>query len=370
MPGFTGRKKYRIIRNNNHIYIVLEISIKKCFRKNNVLTIRQYMVLSQVQYVTTMSVEVHVRSRLGLSPDPEWDPVLVLFYHIHNDWPADNSGWDKTNERSGLIAMDINRCKNLVSPVKSKGKSPVKKSPVKNQSPGKKSPSKPHSRLAESSPMKNFLASSFRSHTNSFDNTAITTDNDKTHPFLEHCGVSENLELTYVENESDLFNELIKLVRQVDPDILVGYELEMSSWGYLRDRAAYLGINLIGQIGRIPSASPKRATPTSRDDYQYRHTSEFHVIGRIVLNLWRIFKHEVCIIIMIYTCTCTCTMYVYVYNYVYVSVYVHTCIHVCMYMCICLLAYYVHVGTCIYVQCKYMYVCMYMYICMYVQIFM
>lgn len=37
-----------------------------------------------------------------------------------------------------------------------------------------------------------------------------------------------------------------------DPDILVGYEVQMHSWGYLLQRAAVLGLDLCQQLSRIP----------------------------------------------------------------------------------------------------------------------
>ncbi len=37
-----------------------------------------------------------------------------------------------------------------------------------------------------------------------------------------------------------------------DPDFLVGYELQMLSWGYLIQRAAQLNMDLCPQLARIP----------------------------------------------------------------------------------------------------------------------
>lgn len=37
-----------------------------------------------------------------------------------------------------------------------------------------------------------------------------------------------------------------------DPDILVGYEVQMHSWGYLLQRAAALGVDLCQQLSRVP----------------------------------------------------------------------------------------------------------------------
>lgn len=37
-----------------------------------------------------------------------------------------------------------------------------------------------------------------------------------------------------------------------DPDILLGYEVQMHSWGYLLQRAAALGVDLCQMISRVP----------------------------------------------------------------------------------------------------------------------
>lgn len=56
-------------------------------------------------------------------------------------------------------------------------------------------------------------------------------------------------------SELALLQALVQLVAEEDPDILIGYEVVMSSWGYLVDRAASLNVNLIGEISRICSKS-------------------------------------------------------------------------------------------------------------------
>ena len=72
----------------------------------------------QVQYLTSMSVELHMHSRGSLRPDPEFDPVLAIFYYIHNDWPAAGGGG---NSHLGVIAMDnVDACSFVASPQKAK----------------------------------------------------------------------------------------------------------------------------------------------------------------------------------------------------------------------------------------------------------
>lgn len=233
---------------------------------------------TQVQFITTMSVEIHIRSRHGLKPDPEWDPVLVVFYHIHNDWSTD--GWH-SDSKVGVIAIDLNSGSvDIASPAKRK--SPNPSTPVK-QSPNKHTPVK-QSPLKVQSPAKRLLGQSSGQCGDD-----IVADDDVTRPYLNHCGLSPNIEVTYVQSEKCLFDELVELVRQYDPDILLAYNMERESWGYLIDRSRFLSINLIDMLGRIPSNRSKE-----RNIKNPNHIADTYVIGRIILNLWRIVKNEVC----------------------------------------------------------------------------
>jgi DNA polymerase elongation subunit (family B) len=45
------------------------------------------------------------------------------------------------------------------------------------------------------------------------------------------------MDITQVQQEQDLIWALVDKVRHYDPDLLVGYELHNSSWGYLIERA-------------------------------------------------------------------------------------------------------------------------------------
>ena len=78
-----------------------------------------------------------------------------------------------------------------------------------------------------------------------------------------------------------------------DPDILVGYEIQMLSWGYILQRASALSYNLTQDISRVPSFKQSSHHTAERDEWGADHHSEIHIAGRIVLNLWRILRHEV-----------------------------------------------------------------------------
>ena len=58
----------------------------------------------------------------------------------------------------------------------------------------------------------------------------------------------------FVETELQLVNSVVRLVRDVDPDILAGYEVQMASWGFLASRAATLNINLCPLLSRVPAS--------------------------------------------------------------------------------------------------------------------
>ncbi|XP_015242281.1 PREDICTED: DNA polymerase zeta catalytic subunit [Cyprinodon variegatus] len=112
-----------------------------------------------------------------------------------------------------------------------------------------------------------------------------------TAPLLVRSGVS-GLQVTYASEEKMLFQELITIMRRFDPDILVGYEVQMRSWGYLLQRAAALGVDLCQQLSRIPGDSKENRFAAERDEYGADTMTEINIIGRVTLNLWRVMKSE------------------------------------------------------------------------------
>uniref|UniRef100_A0A8C7DZ18 DNA polymerase zeta catalytic subunit n=1 Tax=Oncorhynchus kisutch TaxID=8019 RepID=A0A8C7DZ18_ONCKI len=182
--------------------------------------------LHEVQHLTLMSMELHVRTRRDLEPDPEFDPICALFYCFSSDAPLPDS--DKT-QLTGAIVVD-----------------------------------------------KDCQESGVRG----------------TAPLLVRSGVS-GLKVTYAVNEKQILVCLLALVSVFDPDILVGYEVQMRSWGFLLQRASALGVDLCQQLSRVPGAAKENHFAAERDEYRADTMTEIHIIGRIVINLWRIMKTEV-----------------------------------------------------------------------------
>jgi DNA polymerase zeta len=59
-------------------------------------------VLLQRQHLTVLSIELHCRTRGDLRPDPEFDSICGIFYHLFDD-SSDNV---QERERSGVFILD------------------------------------------------------------------------------------------------------------------------------------------------------------------------------------------------------------------------------------------------------------------------
>ncbi|GER55202.1 DNA polymerase [Striga asiatica] len=119
--------------------------------------------------------------------------------------------------------------------------------------------------------------------------------------------------------EQELLKHFIKIVHATDPDVLMGWDVQSGSLGFLAERAAFLGVGLLNSISRTPSQInvPPGDSDTSQkemgalfsqsvtaeavhientlieDEWGRTHASGVHVGGRIVLNIWRLMRNEV-----------------------------------------------------------------------------
>lgn len=119
--------------------------------------------------------------------------------------------------------------------------------------------------------------------------------------------------------EMSLFQSFMKIIYLIDPDVLIGWDIQGSSLGYLAERASQLGISLLNKISRIPyeakmmdedsnahpeipenlvselvnSDSAAVEDMIIEDEWGRTHASGVHIGGRIVLNVWRLMRSEV-----------------------------------------------------------------------------
>lgn len=104
---------------------------------------------------------------------------------------------------------------------------------------------------------------------------------------IDCSNVNDNYKIEYVCDELTMINKFLDLIKEFNPDILIGYEIEMASWGYLIDRGYVLSLNLITELSRVINERVTKDRGSGGDD------GELRITGRIVLDFWRLLRHEI-----------------------------------------------------------------------------
>jgi len=113
-----------------------------------------------------------------------------------------------------------------------------------------------------------------------------------------HIGVPADVWLWPVASEAALLAAWAWLVRAWDVDMLVGYEVQKDSLGYVLERAVASGAPLAPVLSRVPVGG--RVSTTDKrfgiDTYGASHGGGgggIWIVGRMVLNVWHLMKTEV-----------------------------------------------------------------------------
>jgi len=177
-------------------------------------------VQHETQYMSVMSLEVHVNTRGNLAPNPEHDEVECIFWCVQSDDEDLETNGDREGLHLGILALSRN--------------------------PG--------------------LAMNISR------NVSVDVDEEGT--------------------EIDLLMKMVDIVRHYDPDILTGYEVHNSSWGYLIERARLkYDFNFCDELSRMKSQSHGRFG-REEDRWGFNKTSTIRVTGRHTINIWRAMRGE------------------------------------------------------------------------------
>ncbi|KAK5944075.1 DNA polymerase zeta [Knufia obscura] len=177
-------------------------------------------VQHETQYMSVMSLEVHVNTRGSLAPNPEEDQIACVFWCIQTDDEDIPVNTNSPGMHAGILA------------------------------------------LAEERPMAKQISQILP------------------------------IEVEEEQSELELLTRMVDIVRYYDPDILTGYEVHNSSWGYLIERARLkYDINLCDEISRLKSLSHGRFG-RDEDRWGFNHTSTIRVTGRHTINIWRAMRSE------------------------------------------------------------------------------
>lgn len=234
----------------------------------------------EFQFVTLMSVEVFSSSRGSLLPDPLVDAIKAIFYSIHVDDPSTNGTSDSIT--TGILVTKPFTDDDFASAFLNQSATASNSQKVSSQaicSNGRANSSHP------------------TTDSNALPATSESSSQGNTGPFTF---VNENVRVTMVNDEVELLFKLMEIIRSLDPDFLVGFEVEKSSWGYIVSRATYLNIQIATSISRLVDEGDFKNASNSRDFKSETdggsHISAYNLLqfpGRVLLDVWNIMRHEV-----------------------------------------------------------------------------
>lgn len=95
-------------------------------------------------------------------------------------------------------------------------------------------------------------------------------------------------EVVFYEKEVEMIVKFCEFISIIDPDILTGFEVHNSSWGYLINRGDFFEIETCNILSRVNESQINKI----RDTWGYTHAASIKITGRHVINLWRILKSE------------------------------------------------------------------------------
>ncbi len=177
-------------------------------------------VQHETQYMSIMSLEVHVNTRGNLAPNPKEDEIACVFWCVQSDDDDFDTNGPQEGTHTGILV------------------------------------------------------------------------NDKTGKIAKNISRGFSVEVEAEPSELDILTRMTDIVREYDPDILTGYEVHNSSWGYLIERARVkYELNLCDDISRMKSQSHGRFGK-EEDRWGFNQTSTIRVTGRHTINIWRAMRGE------------------------------------------------------------------------------
>lgn len=123
-----------------------------------------------------------------------------------------------------------------------------------------------------------------------------------------------DLQIQIVESEDVLYETFFSIVREIDPDFLMGYESQNTSFGYFIRRGAVIGLDATKLLSRLPTEKPSYRNSIVQQQQQQQEQQEqpeqqyrsregeedlvedgdpgIFIKGRTFLNTWQLMKAE------------------------------------------------------------------------------
>lgn len=254
---------------------------------------------------TVLCLEVHVQTRKELRPDPRLDAVAALAYVVrdYRNWSSEHE--DVANTTGVIVAKDALRL--MVAPAPTQQQQPAATA-VDGWCP-----------VCKTKDRARFCACpKFATAGSSNSTTAAARPGSTAAPpappplptggrgalsssLVSGLSLGEGVEVAEVADERQLFEALLRLVRRFDPDFLVGWEVQQGSLGYLRDRHKVLHpeptqqpslIKLLSRLQPERERGVVHVGEEREDEWGEEQQSGIWVMGRTVLNVWRLMRSE------------------------------------------------------------------------------
>eukprot|EP01032_Pedospumella_encystans_P008332 gene8332-9904_t len=251
--------------------------------------------------LTTLSIEIHCATRQDFLPNPKYDAVQCIIYAV--DDVIGNSDSESVQRVSGVICVlqeDKTNCRKETTHAAA-----VERSTTDSTN---------NSTITADTAANNTIVTTITG-------PSETTRQAQQRALLASCALPTSTYIEVVPTEQLLFTKLISIVRTIDPDFIVSYNIENRSIGYLIKRAYLYEINLVMELSRVPEERGSyrngpmpvftngNNTKTNGNNDQMEEenpiyeptdnidkseiSSEIILTGRIVLNVWRLMREEV-----------------------------------------------------------------------------
>lgn len=285
--------------------------------------------------LTTLSMEIYCNTRQDFLPNPKYDAVQCIIYVV--DDCIGNSDSESVKRVSGVICvLQEEKKKGGVSerdkdlPSNTTKTSSATTTNTSNVNAGTINGNNADGTVTGTNTNNAMVNATLNTTHNSTDTILLAQQR----ALLASCNLPTSTFIEVVSSEHLLFTKLISIVRTIDPDFIVGYNIENKSIGYLIKRAYVYEINLVMELSRVPeergsykngpmpvfknnnTAATTNPDTTKHNNNQHNTnndqtedegpiyeatdnvdkseiSSEIVLTGRIVLNVWRLMREEV-----------------------------------------------------------------------------
>jgi DNA polymerase delta subunit 1 len=128
---------------------------------------------------------------------------------------------------------------------------------------------------------------------------AMVTRQGESKPFVRNvftlntCAHIVGSQVLEFQNEADLLLEWRNFLEEVDPDMIIGYNIANFDLPYLMDRAKALKLQQFPYLGRLNGVKTEvRDTHFSSKAYGNRDSKQVHMEGRLQLDLLQVMQRD------------------------------------------------------------------------------